>query len=112
MMAGAPPLSIDPRKIVGNPSEADFWVRSLPRRYSSRLREIVMGMLRVNRTARPTVDDLSVVVDSGWAAWREDTDEGKGIVLKGESQHLDKAGKSQIEELFPDLVKLGRFENL
>lgn len=112
MMAGAPPLAIDPSKIVGNPSEADFWVRSLPRRYSSRLRQIVMGMLRVDRTARPTADDLSVVVDGGWAAWREDTDEGKSIVLKGELKHLDGPGKSEIEELFPDLMKKGRFEDI
>lgn len=112
MMAGTPPQPLDLTGVVGNPAEADFWVRSLPRRFSIRLREIVMGMLRADPKARPTVDDLSVVVDAGWAAWREDTDEGEKVVLKGSQKHLYGAEKGQIEALFPDLIKTGGLDNI
>lgn len=71
-----------------------------------------MGMLRVDPKARPTVDDLSVVVDAGWAAWREDTEEGKTVVLKGREKNPSGLQKSQLEALFPDLVKEGRLDNI
>ena len=112
MMAGTPPLPLNLTGVVGNLTEADFWIRSLPRRFSSRLREIVNGMLRTDPQARPTVDDLSVVVDAGWAAWREGTEEGKKIVLKGSQKINVGAQKIQLEALFPDLMKQGSLDDI
>lgn len=112
MMAGKPPLPVDLTGIVENPTEGEFWVRKPPQRFSSRLREIVRGMLSTDPEARPTVDDLSVEVDAGWAAWREDTEEGKTVVLKGHQKIRVGAEKSRREALFPDLVKKGNLSNI
>lgn len=114
MMAGTPPIPIDTTGAVGNPTEDDFWVRALPRKYSSSLRKIVMGMLRVNPEARPTVDDLSVVVDAGWAEWREKTEEGRTIILKGRQKisEEDKKEMAKIEALIPKLIKAGSLDDL
>jgi hypothetical protein len=112
MMAGIPPLQLDPTEVTDKPNKSDFWVRSLPRRYSKGLRDIVMGMLRTDRKARPTADDLSYVVGAGWTAWLEDTEEGKRVVLKGRQKRWNGASKSQIEELIPDLLEAGRLENI
>lgn len=112
MMAGTPPLPLDVPGVAKNPSEADFYVRKLPPRYNPRLREIVMGMLRVDPKARPTVLDLSEVVDAGWAAWRLDTGEGRRVVLKGHQKSDFGAEKSRLEAQFPDLVKAGSLDDI
>ena len=112
MMDGNPPLPLNVTGVGKTPTEADFYVRKLPPRFSPRLREIVMGMLRVDSKARPTVVDLSEVVDAGWAAWRENTEEGKRVVLKGHQKPNFKAEKSRIEAQFPDLVKAGNLDNI
>lgn len=112
MMGGSPPLPLNVAGVAKPPSEADFYVRKLPQRFSPRLREIVMGMLRVDSKARPTVLDLSEVVDAGWAAWREDTEEGKKVILKGHQEPNFEAEKSRIEAQFPRLVKAGNLDNI
>ena len=116
-MAGTPPLPLDVTEVADKPTDADFWVRSLPRRFSPALREIVMGMLRADPKARPKVDDLSVIVDAKWASWRENTEEGKTVVLKGHqkirvgAQKLRVGSeKRRIEARFPDLAKAGSLD--
>lgn len=112
MMAGLPPLPLDLTDVTGEPNKSDFWVRSLPHRYSKELRDIVMGMLRTDRQARPTADDLSYVVGAGWTTWLEDTEEGQRVVLKGGQKRKDGASKSQIEGLTPELLEAGRLDNI
>jgi hypothetical protein len=113
MMAGTPPVPLDLRKVTGPPKKSDFWVRALPRRYSSKLREIVLGMLRTDPKARPTAEDLSVVVGAGFATWMEETEEGKRMILKGRSEYTNGIRISQIEEMVPNLVKqVGRLEDI
>lgn len=112
MMDGSPPQPLDVPGATKTPNEADFYVRKLPQRFSPRLREIVMGMLKVNPKARPTVADLSEVVDAGWAAWREDTVEGKKVVLKGHQKFHFGLEKSRIEAQLADLVKAGNLDDV
>lgn len=76
-----------------------------------------MGMLRADPKARPKVDDLSVIVDAKWASWRENTEEGKTVVLKGHqkirvgAQKLRVGSeKRRIEARFPDLAKAGSLD--
>ena len=112
-MDGDPLQPQDVTGITAPLTDDDFWVRSLSRRYSPRLREIVMGMLRVNPKARPTVDDLSEVVDSGWAAWRENTEEGRRVVMKGRTKQINEApGVRDFEDRFSDVFGGGGLNGL
>lgn len=89
MMSGAPPTEQDVSKRVGNIGEDDFWIKAIPSRYSTELKKIVRAMLRVDRTKRPTADDLSVNVDQGLNTWRNNTSEGKRFIVKGEDRDPD-----------------------
>lgn len=89
MMSGEAPTKQDVSDKVGNVGEDDFWVKAIPSRYSTELKKIVRAMLRVDRTKRPTADDLSVNVNHGMNIWRDSTSEGKRFVAKGESRDHD-----------------------
>lgn len=89
MMSGGAPKKQDVSNKVGNVGEDDFWVKAIPSRYSTELKKIVRAMLRVDRTKRPTADDLSVSVDHGVNIWRDSTSEGKRLIAKGENRDTD-----------------------
>ena len=93
MMTGAPPIQQDVSNKVGNIGDDDFWVRAIPNRFNAELKKIVRAMLRVDRTKRPTADDLSVIVSRGINIWRESTLEGKRFVAKGEDSNPDPLGR-------------------
>lgn len=105
MMVGHPPAEEDlsevlpgPQFIGTEPPEdpaglRPFYMRALPREFSTELRDIVKAMLHFQEAKRPTMADLSVEVDRGMRIWREDTEEGETYRLKGEKRrydHLDK----------------------
>ncbi len=95
MMSGAPPTQQDVASKVGNTGEDDFWVKAIPNRYSMELKKIVRAMLRVDRTKRPTADDLSVNLGRGMNIWRESTSEGKQFRAKGEDGDPNPLGRHQ-----------------
>ena len=84
MMYGEPPIQVDLSKETTTPEGDDFWVKALPARFTSPLKEIVRSMLRTNRDDRPTAHDLAVVINENMKAWRKDTEEGKRFVAKSD----------------------------
>lgn len=104
MMVGQPPQEEDLSKVLPAPefigTEAPenpaglrgFWLKALPQRYSSELRDIVKAMMHFQEAKRPTVADLSVEVDRGMRIWREDTEDGARYWLKGEKRRYNHLG--------------------
>lgn len=107
MMTGSPPEAHDSSGETAPVSGATFGILSLPPQYSPKLRDIVMKMLMFDRKERPTVGDLSELVDGGWAAWREDTEEGKRVVMKGSTKRRNRLALSDFGKLFPGRTRAG-----
>ena len=83
MMVGKPPVDTETDLSYLFPERAtsdDFMVKPLPDTYSLELRDIVLRMLRTNKSERPTAADLSVDVDQGMSIWRANTPEGRVYV--------------------------------
>lgn len=66
------------------PAEDDFWVKALPMHFTSQLKEIVRSMLLIDRDQRPRADELSTAIDRGMRIWRQDTEDGRRFIAKGE----------------------------
>ena len=87
MMVGKSPIDTerDIFHVLPNGSKSSgMFVKSLPNKYSSEIREIVLRMLTTHIDERPTAADLSVSVDTGMRTWRQTHPEGRLYVGKGE----------------------------
>lgn len=82
MMVGETLRQVNLSDETVTPAADDFWVKALPKRFTSQLRGIVRSMLRIDRNRRPRADELSTAVDGGMKIWRQDTDEGRRFVAK------------------------------
>lgn len=84
MMVGETLHQVDLSDETATPAKDDFWVKALPKRFTSQLKEIVRSMLRIDRDQRPRADELSIAVDRGMRIWRQDTEDGRRFIAKGE----------------------------
>lgn len=84
MMVGEPLHQVDLSDETVTRAGDDFWVKAMPKRFTSQLKEIVRSMLRIDRDQRPQADELSIAVDRVMRIWRKETEEGRRFVAKGE----------------------------
>ncbi|MCJ1261463.1 hypothetical protein MMC22_001327 [Lobaria immixta] len=84
MMVGEPLHQVDLSDETATRARDDFWVKALPKRFTSQLKEIVRSILSIDRDQRPRADELSANVDRGMRIWRQDTEDGRRFIAKGE----------------------------
>lgn len=107
MMVCEPLHQLDLSDDTVTPAGDDFWVKALPKRFTNQLKEIIRSMLCIDRDQRPRAVELSIAVDHGMRIWRQDTEDGRRFVAKGE--HV-LGPKEQRKTMMRDQVPAGMLE--